>query len=395
MRERIEMKIKKYVMIIFLLFLTVEWNTAQAIEPDKGIIEGTMINKTTGKPVPDQKIVIYKYLNQKDAGNESSKTDENGKFRFENLSTGQDYSYSLYSKYHEAEYWSKTIIFNGAATVKNFQFSVYDATSSARNISVKMHHIIFDIQGKLLLVREVLIFYNSGERTYIGKKEEGRTRKITLKFSLPKGFANPKYPQGEGLMVCCVIPTEQGLLDTMSVKPGQRQVVFTYRLKYNSSKYLFRRLLDYDTEHLSILFPEGKVKVVSQGIPFSSTTVKLNGKSYLYLQTKGEIKAGTLLNLKLSDLPADNGYLRIIIYSLVVILILLGFAYPLFRKKKTAKDKKEVIKDNKEALLSAIAQLDDRFHAGEISEMNYRTLRRQKKEKLMELYKEGKNTENE
>jgi len=392
MRERIEMRMKKYVMIIFLLFITVEWNTAQAIEPGNGIIEGKIINKTTGKPVPDQKIVIYKYFNQKDAGNESSKTDEAGKFRFENLSTGQDYSYSLYSKYHEAEYWSRTIVFKGASMVKNFQFSVYDATSSAKNISVKMHHIIFDIQGKLLLIREVLIFYNSGERTYIGKKEEGRTRKITLNFSLPKGFANPKYPQGEGLMVCCVIPTEQGLLDTMSVKPGQRQIVFTYQLKYNSSSYLFRRLLDYDTEHLSILFPEGKVKVLSQGIPFSSTTVKLNDKNYLYLQTKGEVKAGTPLNLKLSGLPADNGYLRIIIYSLVVILILLGFTYPLFRKKKTSKDKKEEVRDNKEALLSAIAQLDDRFHAGEISEMNYRTLRRQKKEKLMELYKEGKKT---
>lgn len=392
MRERIEMRMKKYVMIIFLLFLTVEWNTAQAIEPGKGIIEGKIINKTTGKPVPDQKIVIYKYLNQKNAGNESSKTDKDGKFRFENLSTGQNYSYSLYSKYHEAEYWSKTIVFNDAAAVKNFQFNVYDATSSAGNISVETHHIIFDIREKLLLIREVLIFYNSGKRTYIGKKEKGRTRKITLNFSLPKGFANPKYPQGEGLMVCCVIPTEKGLLDTMSVKPGPRQVVFTYQLKYNSSKYLFRRLLDYDTEHLSVLFPEGKVKVLSRGIPFSSTTVKLNGKSYLYLQAKGTVKADTSLNLELSDLPAGNGYLRIIIYGLVAVLILLGFIYPLFRKKKTVKNKKEGIKDNKEALISAIAQLDDRFHAGEISEMNYRTLRRQKKEKLMELYKEGKKT---
>jgi len=386
------MSIKKYVMIILLLFLALGWNTAQAIEQGEGVIEGTMINKTTGKLVPNQEIVIYKYLNQEQVGKESSETGEDGKFRFENLSTGPDYNYSLYSKYHEAEYWSKIIVFKDATTVKNIKFPVYEATSSDKNIYVKMHHIIFDIQGKLLLVKEILVFYNSGERTYIGKKEEGRTKKITLNFSLPKGFANPKYPQGEGLMVCCVIPTEQGLLDTMSVKPGPRQVVFTYQLGYNSSKYIFRKLLDYNTEHLDILFPMGKVKVFSRSIPFSSTTIEINGKKYLYLQANGIVKAGTTLNLEISNLPAGHGYLMIIIYGLVAILILLGFTYPLFRKKKTTKSKGEDIKDNKEALLSAIAQLDDRFHAGRISEVNYQTLRRQKKERLMELYKKGKRT---
>ncbi len=105
------------------------------------------------------------------------------------------------------------------------------------------------------------------------------------------------------------------------------------------------------------------------------------------------VKAGTLLNLELSNLPAGQGFFKVIAYSLVAALILVGFAYPLFRKRKVVEGKQEKIKDDKETLLSAIAQLDDRFQAGKISEKDYRALRKQKKDSLMELYKSGKKAE--
>jgi len=38
----------------------------------------------------------------------------------------------------------------------------------------------------------------------------------------------------------------------------------------------------------------------------------------------------------------------------------------------------------------AIAKLDDQFRDGKISEKDYRTLRKEKKERLMKLYKDGK-----
>lgn len=387
------MRMKKPLTIIFLLFLALGRNAAAAVDSNKGVIEGKIISKTTGKSVPYQEVLLYRYLNQKEAGKESTKTDAEGKFRFENLSTQPGYAYNFYSKYREAEYWSDDIItFKDKTTVEDARLIVYESTPSAENIKVRLHHLIFDIQGNLLLVKEILLFYNEGERTYIGEKREGEDKGITLNFSLPEGFANPEYPQGQGLMACCVLPTERGLLDTMPVKPGSRQVVFTYQLRYDSSQYLFRRLMDYDTGSLDILFPAGGVEVSSQSLSLVPETVELEGKNYLYLKAQGMVKAGTPLNLELSNLPAGQGSFKVIAYSLVAILILSGFVYPFFRKGKVAKEGKGKVKDEKEALLSALAQLDDRFQAGNISKKDYRALRKQKKERLTELYKSGKKT---
>ncbi len=198
-------------------------------------------------------------------------------------------------------------------------------------------------------------------------------------------------------MGCCVIPSERGLSDTMAVKPGQRELIFTYQLKYDSSKYLFRRLVDYDTDSLDILFPAGGVEVSGQNLFLVPETVDIKGKSYLYLKGKEMVKAGTSLELELSNLPAGQGFFKVIAYGLVAVFVLLGFSYPFLRKGKTAKKEGQGTikdsKDSKEALLSAIAQLDDRFQSGKISEKDYRALRQQKKEKLMKLYKNGKEAE--
>jgi hypothetical protein len=388
------MRTKKTLTIVFLLFLlALGRSAALALDLDKGTIEGKMINKTTGKTVPYQEVTLHKYLNQREIGKESTKTDGEGKFRFGNLSTGPNYVYNLYSKYREVEYWSRIIAFKGKTTVEDVRLVVYESTSNPKDIKVRLHHIIFDIQGKLLLVKEIFLFYNEGERTYIGKKKAGEEKRITLNFSLPEGFANLRYPQGQGLMPCCVIPTERGFLDTMPVKPGLREVVFTYQLRYDSSKYLFRRLMDYDTDSLDVLLPAGGVKVSGQNLSLSPKTVNIRGKNYLDLKSQGKVRAGTLLSLGLSNLPAGQGFFKVVAYSLIAALILIGFAYPLFRKGKAAEGEKGTIKDSRETLLSAIAQLDDRFRAGKIPEKDYRALRKQKKERLMELYKSGKKVE--
>jgi len=388
---------KKSLTVLFFLLLAMGQNMALAVDSGKGYIEGKVISKTIGKAVPDQEVILYKYLDRKEEGKESTKTDAEGNFRFENLPTQPNYIYALYAKYQEAEYWSDAITFKGKTAVEDARLTVYESTSSPENLKVKLHHIIFNIQGNFLLIKEILLFYNEGDRTYVGEKREGEDKKITLSFSLPEGFSNPDYPQGQGLMPCCVIPTERGLLDTMVVKPGPRQVVFTYRLRYDSSKYLFRRLIDYDTDSLDVLIPAVGIKASSQILSLVPSPIKLEGKKYLYLKAQKAIKAGTPLTLELSNLPVAQGFFKVMVYSLIAIIILVGFAYPFFRKGKAKKDGKEKIgddkktgKDSKEDLLSAIAKLDDQFRDGKISEKDYRNLRKEKKERLMKLYKDGK-----
>jgi len=65
---------------------------------------------------------------------------------------------------------------------------------------------------------------------------------------------------------------------------------------------------------------------------------------------------------------------------------LVGFViWRVNRSRQSASLESDVIIDDEEILLREIAQLDDKFEKGDISEDKYQRLRRDKKERLVDL----------
>ena len=247
-------------LIIFTLSLS---TLALAAEPGSGIIEGQIVNGTEGgSSVGNLEITLKTYLDNTEVDSTTAQTDAAGKFVFDSLSTEAGYSYQLTLTYQQAEYSSDRLSFDNGETTKFTGVTVYDSTTSDEAIKVTTAHTVIHIEQDSLRVTEYFLFVNEADRTYIGSKEstiEGARE--TLRFSLPAEAT--EFQLGYGLMECCIAGSEDGFVDTMPVQPGGQEVVYTYKVNYNSGAYTLSRNVNYPTANYDLLVQGKDSKVVN------------------------------------------------------------------------------------------------------------------------------------
>lgn len=363
-----------------------------AINVAKGRIKGIVVNRTMGeKLVSNQEVTLHVYVDGREIDQEipSVETDAEGRFEFTGLATSPDYAYSISLNYQGAEYNSEGVGFTEKETTKTINMTVYDSTTSDEEIKVHMQHIVIEVGEGVLLIREFFLFSNQGKTTFIGDEEVSPGKRRTLRFSLPKGSAELKLERG--LMDCCLVSEDGVFFDTMDLKPGMKEVVFSYQTRYGASGYTFRRFLDYDTDALDLFVPSGEVRVVSDVLE-PKGTVESNGRSYSHLTARG-LERNKEIVVELSHLPESQYSFKWMVIVLVVLIIASGVGYPILRKRRAEKgptpkrvdEVKERLLRERGELLFSLAELDERFEAGQIPEEDYLRERAEKKKSLIEL----------
>jgi hypothetical protein len=241
---------------------------------------------------------------------------------------------------------------------------------------------------------ELLVVRNAGDKAYVGSKEVAGGRRATLLFSLPAGAREVKY--GSGLMDCCVVPGEQGFVDTMDVKPGEREVAFSYDLAPSGGSVKFIRPVDYRTEAVEIFVPEGSVQVSGDG--FKRMGV-VSGQDQRFVRFTGpSLEAPAAVALALDNLPAMGGRWKPYAYASVGLLLLAGVSYPWVRRRRAAlpapvPGRAAAARNagptelalRKVELVAALAELESRHDAGQMPEKEYRRLRQEKRKALREV----------
>ncbi len=307
-------------------------------------------------------------------------------------------------RYQGAEYNTERIILENAAASRTLEIPVYDSTVDASQISVKVHHVVFAVADGGLRAEELLVFRNAGDKAYIGLKEVSGGRRATLQFTLPAGAREIKY--GDGLMDCCVVPVEAGFVDTMDVKPGERQVGFSYALTPANGRVEFIRPVDYPTEAVEVFVPEGATRVIGEGMKQVGV---VPGQDRRFMRFTGtSLEAPAAIAMTLDNLPTIGGGWRPYAYASVGILLAAGIAYPLVRRRRsvlptlssrpghptparvgaarvasplTATE----LTLRKVELVAALAELEAGHEAGRIPEKEYRRLRQEKRKALRDV----------
>ncbi|MEW6456696.1 MAG: hypothetical protein AB1410_08310 [Acidobacteriota bacterium] len=380
------MKIKSLIFFSYLAIFLMTLTNVQAENNSSGIIEGKIINKTKGKEVvPFIEIILQQYSKQTPSEKQITRTDKNGKFHFKNLSTDSQHSYSLNLNFQGAEYYSDIIIFEKGETLKTLEIPVYDSTVNVKNIKVKAGHYIFDIEKGKLSITEVFIFQNPENKTYVGEKVGMKGKNMTLRFTLPKGFEVLNFQSG--LMSCCVENLEDGFYDTMPLYPGQREIAFSYKISYNSSRYIFSPKINYPVENLNFLILDTGIKVESKDL-HKEDSLEIQGKRYFRLSGR-EIEPNAEIKISMDNLPYNQSSLKFFALGVLFILIVSGFIYPFIKRKKSLSPEQE-LKNKRKQLLSGIANLDDQYEAGNISEEIYLKARSEMKQKLIDIFSKQK-----
>ncbi|MFC1987546.1 carboxypeptidase-like regulatory domain-containing protein [Chloroflexota bacterium] len=166
----------KRIALLLLLIAVALWPPASPLLADEitdGTIEGQLINETQGSSnsVADQEITLKINVDNNEMSSRTTATDAEGRFVFEGLSTGANYSYQMILTYLGAEYDGELLSFAEGEKTKSADMNVYDSTTSDEAIEIMMAHTIIYVGQGSLLVKEYALFANKSDRTYIGSEE--------------------------------------------------------------------------------------------------------------------------------------------------------------------------------------------------------------------------------
>lgn len=253
-------------------------------------------------------------------------------------------------------------------------------------------YLVIDPRENALVVLQFFSFLNTGDKTFVGSKAitpDGK--KETIRLSLPTGAT--QITAQEGLDECCAFRTDEGLSDTLAVPPGGRDVIFSYQLPYKSSTVFLDLPLYYPVDAFNLLVSNPKTGVASPQLQ-PQGVVDMGGQQYLHFSGR-DLPANTELSMDLTNLPQkgflagrlDTNTLRWSGVALALLAIVFVLFYSLRRRPAAAAPVAPPRRrpDRGEALLKEIAELDDRFAAGQIEEDEYQRVRDEKKRRLMEL----------
>lgn len=376
---------------ILILILSV---SAIAAELGSGAVEGQVINGTEGgNSTAYQNITLKTYLDDTEVGLTNTTTNAEGEFRFDGLSTESVYDYQISLEYQGAEY-SEWLWFEENETTKSANVTVYDATTSDEAIKVAMSHMIVYVEEGSLGIVEYFVFVNEGDRAYVGSGEpNGDGNEETLRFSLPRGAT--EIQSIEGLMECCMVITEEGLIDTMPLTPGTKEVSFSYRIKPSSGTFTLSRVVHYPMTTFNLLVEDKSLKVASDQLTVEEP-LDIGDTRFIYL-SGDDLAPGATLEARISGLPyaSNQGTLKLVAVGLIVLAAGFVFGYLLIRKSPQSVspevvDAESNLEQRKQRLLLEIAQLDDDFSGGNIPQEMYQRMRAEKKTQLVKLMRQLK-----
>ncbi|HEY6103508.1 MAG TPA: hypothetical protein VI007_09830 [bacterium] len=339
--------------------------------PPIGTISGIVENHTGGtRPAPGIALKLTALVNGAEQESKDAAADARGRFRFA-VPVDPQRSYVVKLTYKGGEYETPAITLKPGQSVRQVHMRVYEPTSDPSVLKVNVHHIIVEPGDGAVQVAELLVFTNKTDRTYIGGEPRADGKRETLRFALPAGAANVQYM--EGLMECCVTANNAGLVDTMDVEPGMRSIAYSYTLPVARASLALTRRLDYPAERLEVF---GNVTAQLAVSPLARQD-DVKTEQGVYARFSGaSLGAGTDVALALSGLPVPRSSQRRAAIAAFTGLITAGLVFPFLRRgRRPAGPRRPTL--TREELVAAIAALDDRFEAGEIPEVEYRSRRAQ------------------
>lgn len=301
-----------------------------------GVIEGQVLNATADEmPIGEVPVTLWLIKDQEEEGSLEEITDGEGRFRFQGLDT-EGYTYQLEVEFQGVNYGSDIVAFPQGEYLLSMPLTVYESTTSDADLWVERAHLILDFQPGAILVQEVQIFLNGGDKTYVGSMGEDG---VTLHFPLPQGASGLQFM--EGAMACCVVETEKGIAYNRPILPGSEEFFFTYELRYQSPTYTLSKEIVYPIVSLDVLVADLGVEVVASGLT-TQEPLSFEGRRYLHL-TGQNLTPADGLTLHLGSLPLEGRptepsattsgvFVRVFIMGLGTLAVLLALGYPFLKR---------------------------------------------------------------
>lgn len=383
-----------------------------------GSISGQLLDGTNkNAPLADQTVTLQVAQGNgaKDAG--TAKTNAQGNFSFQNLSTDKTLSYAVYIRYQGAQYVSSVVSLD-SNPVQKLNLTIYEATQNPQNIAIVQANVLIrepNVQRGVLTVSEVFALQNLNNRAYVGSFDASKGKPNALRFTLPQGAKN--IALGKGFDGYHVIQVDRGFASDAALLPGSNEFSFSFELPYTTTSYDFQYETIYPTVQLSFLVDPNLHASVNMLKP--GGVVEANNHSYLVF--KGTVlPARQQITLHLEGLPQSrnasapsfNAATIWLLVGGVLMCALVALTWFLYRSRRrtasvaainkrssgrsrvsiptnTGKGQTAISREERqEKLLQELLQLDKDYEAGKLTKPVYEERRSKTKARLRSLISE-------
>lgn len=397
--------------ITFCLILLSGWlvPTAFAQTSQTSTITGTVHNGTTNAPAPEgTQVTLHAYDSSYTATDTiTTALDANGRFQFTLTDKPNDWVYMVSTHYHDLSF-SSTIASLTDEQPLDLSLTVYDTSSDPTNIVLDQLSITLATYGQAVQVNELYSFANVGTAVYLGSSEAAG-----VQISLPRAAQTPGFEQGMGpnsgfFPIDEVVAQDGQWLVGAPLRPGPNSL--TLRISYNLpiSELDLTRPLPYQTDNVLVAVPD-ELTFATNGWQ-QQATQSAGERGALQRFSQQDLASGSSLALAFSQTaPALDTSTSLTssttsdwILSLAILLLVATIAFRLLRlgQRSTAVPQLAVAtghapptlspggpdKAERWQLLFALADLDNAYKNGQLSEADYQSQRRAIKARLRNIW---------
>lgn len=375
---------------LLLVSLCLLLTASTALAQGTGVVEGRLANGTAGAgPPAGAHVTLYQVQERTMLGELSQQVDSQGDFRFENLDADPSLVYLLVAEYHSILYPYPQLLRLSEQPRQTVEARVYETTQEPNSIAFERANLLVAaVDATQVEIMEMGAVTNTGDRTYVGD-ERG-----VLRLHLPSGAS--EVVAETGLSNDDLQRNGDTLVSLRPIAPGRHQLALRYALPLNGSVLDLSKRLEYPADEVNLYVPYGSLQASSpQLLPQGGAPVEMGGGRFQVYSSQ-DLPAGTQLLIRLSGLPTRGWELspeHMAAASLGGAVLLGATAWLLSRYWRArpaagapptnGHESVDPLQLERLTLVREIAQLDERFAAGELGENDYRLIRGECKERLV------------
>lgn len=386
---------------LLLFFFLWSLPTAVAQATTTGSITGTVRNGTTNAPAPEGTEVTLHAYNSSYTAAETVTTalDADGRFQFSLTDKPADWVYMVSTDYQELSFSSNIAALSGSQPL-DLSLTVYETTSDPANVMIDQLAISLNTIGQQVQVTELYTFANRGTAVFTSSSAADG-----VEIALPAAAQTPTFERGMGpnsgyFPANEVIEQDGRWVDTIALRPGPNSLILrvTYQLPAGQALDL-SRALPYPVNTATLAVPDDGPQLAAEGWQ-QQPTQSMGQRGAVLTYALNNLERGSELALSFSGTavaPQNATNAGDWILSVAFLLLAAFAALRLLRPKasvtgathvkpKTAAPHNDRERAERWQMLFALADLDNAFKSGGLTETEYQQQRQAIKSHLRTIW---------
>lgn len=373
--------------------------SASAQEEGANTFAGRVVNGTAGGgPVEGLPVALQAFNQGQEVRRWEGTAGPDGSVSFSGIDTSEGLTYFLSTAYQEVRYFSDPVSL-AAPPTEPVELRVFETTEDANAIRIVADSTVVlgpDGESGTMRVMQVTTFLNATDRAFIGS--QGANGRLTVQVPLPpRAFEVTAAHDATSL-----VNLDGGaVFSTFPVLPGMEDLIVTYRVLYVGEEYEWSKEFSYPVEQVRLLVAQGLPVEPGRGFQ-PQGPAEINGGVFFRYDALST-DAGTRLTARIAGLPTSTGVksrrlestLRLIGIGVAATAVLgaAGYAglWSVRRRRRVAATTAPAADPavEREESLERLAQLEDEFEAGNLSQQDYDRRRDAERARLRRLLEEG------